>query len=671
MNKKKVKHAIEQLRKELEEHNYRYHVLDDPIISDAKFDQLFKQLESLEESYPEFESPYSPTKRIGGPPLKTFEEVPHDVPMLSLENAFHEENIIAFDQRIHDRLKITTPIEYCCEPKMDGLAISIRYENGFLVQAATRGDGMSGENVTENVKTIFSVPLHLRGASFPSSIDVRGEVFISKNGFQKLNETAKKNDQKIFANPRNAAAGSLRQLNSKITAKRPLEFFCYGIGLVKGIFLPKTQSEVLKQLATWGFKVNPYIQTVKDIDACLSYYHSISLKRANLPYEIDGVVYKVNDLSLQVKLGFVSRAPRFAIAHKFKAEEAVSKIQSVDFQVGRTGALTPVARLSPTLVGGVTVKNATLHNIDEIKRKNILIGDTITIRRAGDVIPEIVNVIESKRPKDAKKIHLPKTCPVCGSHIEQIEGEAVARCTGGLACKAQLKESIKHFASRRAMDIEGLGDKLVEQLVDENLVGNVSDVYQLTQEKLENLERMGTKSAENLLDQLDKRKKTTFNRFLYALGIREVGEATAKQLAQHFKNLQAIQAANEESLQSISDIGPIVAKHIYHFFHEPHNHKIIDALLKAGIHWEAVKKNEHLPLTDQTFVITGTLDHYSRDEAKEYLEKLGAKVTNSISSKTNYLIAGKDPGSKLKKARSLKVSILNEEDFEKLLNQKS
>jgi len=667
--KESVKKDILKLREEINEHNYRYHVLDDPTISDAEYDKLFQRLKKLESEHPELVTPDSPTQRVGAAPLKEFAEVTHAVPMLSLDNAFDDDDIVAFDQRIRDRLHAHATTEYCCEPKLDGLAISVRYQNGLLVQASTRGDGTTGEDVTENIKTIKMLPLQLRGSDYPRVLDVRGEVFMSKKGFEALNARAEKRGEKVFANPRNAAAGSVRQLDSQITANRPLEIFFYGVGVVEGGKLPGTHSAILKCLAQWGLRVSSLIEVVKGADECLKYYHRMAKRRDDLPFEIDGVVYKVNSHAEQEKLGFVSRAPRWAIAHKFPAEEVHTVIESVEFQVGRTGALTPVARLKPVHVHGVIVSNATLHNMDEIKRKDIHIGDHVIVRRAGDVIPEVVGVVPGKRSAHVNKIVMPKHCPVCHSMVEQVEDEAVARCTGGLVCAAQRKEIIKHFASRRAMDIEGLGDKLVEQLVDANLIANAADIYELTKKQLSDLERMGDKSAQNLLDQIEKSKNTTFARFLYALGIREVGEATAKQLAIYFKNLPALKAAKEEDLQGVPDIGPIVAAHIAHFFHEPHNRIIIDKLLKAGVHWDDVKESKHVPLLGKTFVITGTLSDMSRDEAKERLERLGAKVSGSVSSKTSYVVVGEDAGSKLDKARQLGIEILDDKQFYSFLKK--
>lgn len=666
----KVKTEIKKLREEINEHNYRYHVLDNPIISDAEFDRLFLRLKKLESEHPELITPDSPTQRVGAAPLKEFATITHQIPMLSLENAFNDEDITAFNQRIHDRLKSNHAIEYCCEPKLDGVAVSIRYENGILVQAATRGDGYIGEDITTNIKTIKSIPLKLRGTDFPDILEVRGEVVMSKKGFAALNEHAAKVGEKIFANPRNAAAGSLRQLDPKITAGRPLEIFMYGVGFVSGVKLPAKHYDILKLLSQWGLRTNPYIEIAKDEKGCLTYYQKILALRDQLDYEIDGVVLKVNSIAEQQQLGFVSRAPRWAIAYKFPAQEEQTIIEAVDFNVGRTGALTPVARLKPVHVHGVIVSNATLHNMDEIERKDIRIGDTIIIRRAGDVIPEVVSVVTTLRPPHAKKIVLPSHCPVCHSMVERIEDEAVARCTGGLFCPAQRKESIRHFASRRAMNIEGLGDKIVEQLVDKKLIHSVADIYYLKQEQIENLERMGKKSANNLLVEIEKSKKTTLERFLYSLGIREVGEATAKLLVHHFKTITNLKKATEEELQSVRDIGPVVAKHIAHFFHESHNREVIEKLIKAGIHWPEINEKQNLPLAEKTFVITGTLHKFSRDEAKEALEKLGATVTNSVSKKTSFVVVGESPGSKFDKAKELNVPILNESEFEKLLGSR-
>lgn len=662
-----VKQDLEKLREAIVDHNYRYYVLDDPAISDAEYDRLFQQLKRLEEENPELITPDSPTQRVGAAPLKEFAEVVHDIPMLSLDNAFSADDFDAFDKRVHDRLKLTGEIQYCCEPKLDGLAVSLRYENGVFTRAGTRGDGLTGEDITENIKTIQMIPLRLRGKKFPSVVEVRGEVFISKKGFAVLNEKMAAANQKVFVNPRNAAAGSLRQLDPRITANRPLEIYFYGVAAPNGESIADTQSETLAQLAAWGLRVNPQVKLVTGAAACQVYFDKLAAKREKLAYEIDGVVFKVNNISLQERLGFVSRAPRFAIAQKFPAEEVATVIESVDFQVGRTGALTPVARLKPVFVHGVTISNATLHNMDEVIRKDIHIGDTVLVRRAGDVIPEVVSVLKDLR-RNVVKIELPADCPICHSDIEHVPGEAVARCAGGLFCPAQRKESIKHFASRRMMNIEGLGDKLVEQLVDQGLLQGVDDIYHLKLEQLEALERMGKKSAENLLEEIEKSKKTTLARFLFALGIREVGEATAKSLANFFKELPAIEAATEESLRDVPDIGPIVAAHIVHFFNEKHNQKIIERLIKAGVRWDPVAANTVQPLFGKTFVITGTLADYSRDDIKEKLEALGAKVSGSVSSKTSYVIVGADPGSKYDKALKLNVPILDEVAFKTFIS---
>lgn len=660
---------IDHLRRLIEEHNYRYYVLDDPSVSDAEYDILFNRLKELETIKPELVSADSPTQRVGAAPLKSFNTIKHDVAMLSLENAFTDEDILDFDQRIRDRLQTNNNIEYCCEPKMDGLAVNIRYENGFLTQASTRGDGASGEDITTNIKTINMVPLRLRGENIPGILDVRGEVFMSRAGFARLNEAAESRGDKKFANPRNAAAGSLRQLDPSITSQRPLEFYCYGIGYVQGAELPNKHSEILKKLMEWGLRVNPLVEVVKGAAGCQAFYEKIAAVRENLPYEIDGVVYKVNSIQDQQRLGFVTRSPRWAIAHKFPAEEAYSVIEAVEFQVGRTGVITPVARLKPVHVRGVTVSNATLHNMDEVRRKDIHVGDTVIVRRAGDVIPEVAGVVLDRRPRDVKNISMPKRCPVCQSEIENIEGESASRCTGGLFCAAQQKEAIKHFASRKAMDIEGLGDKLADQLIESHLIRNVADIYDLTLNQLKSLERMGTKSSINLLEQIEKSKRTTLAKFLYSLGIREVGEATARQLALQFKSLDALRHASIEKLLQVPDVGPVVAQHIVSFFHEKHNQLIVDKLIAAGIHFEAIEVQANSAFAGKTFVLTGTLNSLSRDDAKAKLEALGAKVSGSVSSKTNYVVVGADAGSKLAKANELGVTILLEDEFLKLLKQ--
>ncbi|MBV8802855.1 MAG: NAD-dependent DNA ligase LigA [Gammaproteobacteria bacterium] len=662
-NQLDISQQIQKLHQQINKYNYHYFVLDDPIVSDAEYDQCLQELRQLESQYPEYITVDSPTQRVGAKALTAFNEVHHASPMLSLENAFLEEDVIAFDKRIHERLQIDTEIEYICEPKLDGLAVSIRYEKGVLIRAATRGDGEIGEDITQNIRTIQMVPLKLQG-NYPNVLEVRGEVYMPKEGFLALNERAQKLGEKVFVNPRNAAAGSLRQLDPRITASRPLAIFCYGFGIIEGEYQPESHQDMLNHLQQWGLRINSETVLAKGVQACLSFYKKMQEKRKHLSYEIDGVVYKVNNIADQKKLGFVSRAPRWAIAHKFPAEEVMTVVEDVEFQVGRTGALTPVARLKPVFVQGVTISNATLHNMDEVQRKNVFIGDTVVVRRAGDVIPEVVISLPQHRPNNAKKIELPTDCPICHSRIEQIEGEAVARCTGGLFCSAQRKEAIKHFASRRAMNIEGLGDKLIEQLVERNIVKNPADLYTLTLEELANLDRMAKKSAQNTLDALQKSKKTTFARFLYALGIREVGEATAKQLAQYFAVLESLYSASEADLQAIPDIGPVVAKHIATFFEEQHNRDVINKLLQAGIYWEKIKAaTDKLPLTGKTFVLTGTLTALSREEAKEKLENLGAKVSGSVSGKTHFVVAGADAGSKLIKAQQLGIKVIDEATF--------
>jgi DNA ligase (NAD+) len=668
--KKHIAEEIKSLREQLNHHSYQYYVLDDPDIPDAEYDRLYRELQSLEQQYPEFISADSPTQRVGDQPLSHFDEVKHELPMLSLDNVFDEAELAVFYKRISERLETDADIEFAAEPKLDGLAVSLLYENGVLVRGGTRGDGSTGEDVTQNIRTIHSVPLRLIGRDYPGLLEVRGEVFIPRAGFEELNRRARENDEKIFVNPRNAAAGSLRQLDPRVTARRPLAMYCYAVGKVQGMDDIKTQSDILEQLQHWGLPLCKEREVVAGLDACLDYFHRIGERRQQLPYEIDGIVYKVNRLDWQRELGFVARAPRWAIAHKFPAQEEVTRINAVEFQVGRTGALTPVARLEPVFVGGVTVSNATLHNMDEVARKDVRIGDQVIIRRAGDVIPEVVKVVPGSRKKGARKIKLPDHCPVCGSDVLQEEGEAVARCSGGLFCQAQRKQSIKHFASRKAMDIDGLGDKLVDQLVDAKLIDHVDDLYRLTVEQVAELERMGQKSAENLIAALEKSKSTSLARFIYALGAREVGEATAQNLAQHFGALEPLMAADEEALQQVQDVGPVVAAHIYSFFRQSHNRKIIDKLRERGVHWEDQEPMAagDDSLAGQTFVITGSLDSMTRDEAKQALQAKGAKVTGSVSKKTSYVVVGDSPGSKAAKAEELGVAILDEQGLLELLN---
>jgi DNA ligase (NAD+) len=663
---------IEDLRRQIEHHNYLYYVLDRPEIPDAEYDRLMRRLQELEAEHPDLVTPESPTQRVGAKPLKQFAEVRHTIPMLSLNNAFSDEEAEEFDRRARERLG-EERIHYVAEPKLDGLAIAVVYENGALIRAATRGDGTTGEDVTLNVRTIESVPLRLRGKHIPELLEVRGEVYMPHKGFAELNQRQAKRGEKTFANPRNAAAGSLRQLDPRVTAERPLEMYCYGVGEVRGADLPDRHSKVLEQLRDWGLRVSPEIKVVRGIDACLDYHRNLLDKRDTLPYDIDGVVYKVDRIEQQRELGFVARAPRWALAHKFPAEEEMTELRDIEVQVGRTGAVTPVARLEPVSVGGVTVTNATLHNEDEIERKDVRIGDTVIVRRAGDVIPEVVGVVKSKRPRNAKKFRMPKKCPVCGSEVERLEGEAVARCTGGLFCPAQRREAIKHFASRRALDIEGLGDKLVDQLDEQGLVKDVAGLYDLSLEQVAGLERMAEKSAQNLLDALEDSKETTLARFIYALGIGQVGEATARNLARHFGNLPALQKASLDDLQEVPDVGEVVAESIHTFFRQAHNKEVIKRLQKAGVHWkdeQPVSKAKQ-PLAGQTFVLTGTLDSMTRDEAKDRLQALGAKVSGSVSKKTNYVVVGAEPGSKAAKAEALGVTLLDEAAFARLLKKNS
>ncbi|TMO23701.1 NAD-dependent DNA ligase LigA [Pseudoalteromonas sp. S4492] len=662
---------ISQLRAQLEEHNHNYYVLDAPSIPDAEYDRLMRELSALEQANPEFQSPDSPTQKVGGAALDKFEQVTHQVPMLSLDNAFSEEEFAAFNRRIKERLMDNNELTFCCEPKLDGLAVSIIYRDGVLVQAATRGDGMVGENITQNVKTIRNVPLKLRGDDFPAELEVRGEVFMDSTGFAKLNSEAEKRGDKVFVNPRNAAAGSLRQLDSKVTAKRPLMFYAYSTGLVADGQLPEDHYQQLAKLTDWGLPLCPETKLVEGQQAALDYYQDILTRRSSLAYEIDGVVIKVNDKKRQERLGFVARAPRWAIAFKFPAQEEITQLLDVEFQVGRTGAITPVARLEPVFVGGVTVSNATLHNGDEIARLGVKIGDTVIIRRAGDVIPQITQVVLERRPDDAKDIEFPATCPICDSHVERIEGEAVARCTGGLVCQAQRKQAIKHFASRKALDVDGLGDKIVDQLVDRELIKTPADLFILKQGHFESLERMGPKSAKNLVNALQDAKQTTLAKFLYSLGIREVGEATAQNLANHFLTLEKITQASVDALTEVSDVGEIVAKHVRGFFSEEHNMAVVNALVEQGIHWPELTapSADAQPLAGLTYVLTGTLSELNRNDAKARLQALGAKVSGSVSAKTDALIAGEKAGSKLTKAQDLGIDVLTEADLIALLSE--
>lgn len=661
-----LQQQIDTLRQDLRRYEYEYHVLDNPTIPDAEYDRLFHQLKALEAAHPELITADSPTQRVGAKPLSGFAQIRHEIPMLSLDNAFSDEEFYAFVKRIEDRLiRLPEPLTFCCEPKLDGLAVSILYVNGVLTQAATRGDGTTGEDITANIRTIRNIPLQLLMDNPPARLEVRGEVFMPHAGFERLNQQALEKGEKTFANPRNAAAGSLRQLDPKITSKRPLVLNAYGIGIAEGVDLPNTHYDRLQWLKSIGIPVNPEIRLCNGIDEVLDFYRDIQNKRSSLGYDIDGTVLKINDIALQEKLGFISKAPRWAIAYKFPAQEELTRLNDVEFQVGRTGAITPVAKLEPVFVAGVTVSNATLHNGDEIERLDIAIGDTVVIRRAGDVIPQIIGVLHDRRPADARPIVFPETCPVCDSAIVRIEGEAVARCTGGLFCAAQRKEALKHFVSRKAMDIDGVGSKLIEQLVDRELVHTPADLFKLDLTTLTRLERMGAKSAENALASLEKAKNTTLARFIFALGIREVGEATALNLANHFKTLEALQNADLEALQQVPDVGEVVANRILAFWHEPHNVAVVNDLIAQGVHWETVETKEVTEnhFKGKTVVLTGTLTQMGRNEAKALLQDMGAKVSGSVSAKTDFVIAGDAAGSKLTKAQELGVTVLTEEEF--------
>ena len=660
-----------QLRRDIEYHNYRYYILDDPEIPDAEWDRLLRELRALESEHPELVTADSPTQRVGVTPTDEFAEVRHRVPMLSLDNAFTDEDLRAFDRRVRERLGTGDEIDYSAEPKLDGLAISVTYENGVFVRAATRGDGTTGEDVTANVRTIRSLPLHLQGKA-PPLFEARGEVFMPVSGFERLNAEAAKRGEKVFANPRNAAAGSLRQLDPRITAQRPLDIFFYAVGAIEGVDLPPLHSQTLELLRGLGLCVSPEIRRVRSVAGCLDYYAEIGRRRASLAYQIDGVVYKVDSIAAQRALGFVARAPRWAVAHKFPAEEALTQLRDVEFQVGRTGALTPVARLEPVFVGGVTVSNATLHNMDEVIRKDVRIGDSVIVRRAGDVIPEVARVLIERRPATTREVRLPTHCPVCAAPVERDPDAAVARCTGGYRCSAQRKERIRHFASRRALDIEGVGEKLVEQLVDAGLVVTPADLYRLDATTLEKLERMGRKSAENILTALQKSKATTLARFLFALGVRDVGEATAAALAAHFGTLEHLMAADLEGVQRVADVGPVIARHVVEFFGDAANREVVERLRSAGLHWPVVEVPAvgEQPLAGLTFVLTGTLETLQREEAEDALRALGAKAAGSVSKKTSYLVAGRDAGSKLRKAEELGIPVLDEAALQHILKEK-
>jgi DNA ligase (NAD+) len=667
---KDLKARAEQLRALLHHYNYRYHALDDPEVPDAEYDRLMVELRKLEAEHPELSTRDSPTQRVGAAPLAAFGTVRHRLPMLSLDNAFSDEEVRDFDRRVRERLgESVTVIRYSAEPKLDGLAVSARYEQGVFVQGATRGDGETGEDITANLRTIAALPLKLRG-EVPGALEVRGEVFLPIAQFQRTNEEAIAQGEKPYVNPRNAAAGALRQLDPSKTAARKLDMFVYGMGLVEGGALPASHSEVLKQLRTWGFKICPQSKVVEAAEGCLEYYREIGAARAKLPYQIDGVVYKVDDLDLQRRLGFVSRAPRWAIAHKFPAEEALSIVRGIEFQVGRTGALTPVARLEPTFVGGVTVSNATLHNMDELTRKDVRVGDTVVIRRAGDVIPEVARVVFERRPDGTALIELPSRCPVCNSPVVRELDQAVARCTGGRTCAAQRREELKHFASRRALDIQGLGDKLVEQLVERDWVKSPADLFALSSEQLAELERMGEKSAQKLAKAISDARQTTLPRFLYALGIRDVGEATAQALALFFRELPALRAASADEVQRVPDVGPVVAGQVASYFGDAENARIVDRLLATGVGWPTPSAAPvDGELRDKTFVLTGTLKSMTREAAGEAIVALGGKVSGSVSKKTSFLVAGEEAGSKLAKAEQLGVKVLDEAQFLALIKR--
>lgn len=666
---------IAELRTQIARHDYRYYVLDDPQLPDAEYDKLMVELRALESEYPDLITPDSPTQRVSGEPVATFGVVTHKVPMLSLDNAFTEDDVQAFDRRAHERLAVGGDLDYVAEPKLDGLAVTAIYRDGMLERAATRGDGIRGEDVTANVRTIRTVPRKLRGHP-PHVVEVRGEVFMPIAGFERMNRLARERGEKIYINPRNSASGSLRQLDPRITATRPLDMFFYAIGILepgdhRGArhgALPDTQWGLLQAFSEWGLPICPDARPVRGVAGCLAYYREMAEKRSSLAYQIDGVVYKLNRRADQDRMGFVSRAPRWATAHKFPADEATTAVLNVEFQVGRTGALTPVARLEPVFVGGVTVSNVTLHNIDEVHRKDVRIGDMVVVRRAGDVIPEVVRVVKHQSDT-APQVQLPARCPVCNSKVIRVEQEAVARCTGGFTCRAQRQEAMRHFASRRAMDIEGLGEKLIEQLIERDLVRSPADLYTLSLTQISGLERMGDKSAAKLLQAIDRSRDTTLARFLFALGIREVGEATALALAQHFGKLERLLAAGSDEIERVPDVGPVVAAHVAAFFASAEHREVIARLVRAGVKWPDVQQPSiaRQPFAGMTFVITGTLDSMSREQAQESLIALGAKVSGSVSGKTRYVVAGADPGSKLRKAVELGIEVLNEAQFTALL----
>lgn len=664
-----ARHA--ELRERIAYHNRLYHQLDRPEITDQEYDELFAELLALEAAHPELVTPDSPSQRVGSSPLAGFAQVVHRVPMLSLEKVFDEEELNRFEERCRKRLGVEDPLEFNCEPKIDGVAVSLLYENGVLQRAATRGDGSTGEDITHNVRTIRAIPLKLSGRNLPSVLEVRGEIYMPRSGFAAMNAAAEARGERTFVNPRNAAAGALRQLDARITASRPLDMFCYGVGAVEGDWPVHTLAEVFRALADFGMPVNPLARKVTGAEACHAYCAELLAQRDALDYEIDGVVIKLNHLAQQEQLGLNARTPRWAMAYKFPAEEVATRLLDVEFQVGRTGTLTPVARLQPVFVGGVTVSNATLHNMDEVARLGVRIGDKVIVRRAGDVIPKIVAVSADNDNAEGRDIVAPTQCPVCGSPVQREEGEVLLRCSGAFVCRAQLVQSLLHFASRGAMDIEGLGSKLVEQLVEQGFVGNLADLYHLDQERLENLERMGSKSAAKLLAAIDESRTRPLTRFLFALGIREVGEATALALANHFGSLQRVMASTEEELLAIPDIGPVVARRIVDFFAEPANRNLIEALLAAGVAppEQAVLPRDQLPLDGQTWVVTGSMESMDRKEATARLQALGAKVAGSVSARTTCVVAGPGAGSKLAKAEELGIEVIDEAHFLQLLAQ--
>ncbi|MEH6470216.1 MAG: NAD-dependent DNA ligase LigA [Halopseudomonas sp.] len=672
MTEPTVEQQLATLRRQIDEHNYRYYVEDSPSVPDAEYDRLFQRLLQLEQQYPQLVNSESPSQRVGAPALSSFNQVKHEVPMLSLGNAFDDQDMHDFDRRIRDRLMLDDDqsIEYGAEPKLDGIAVSLMYQNGLLVRGATRGDGETGEDISLNVRTIAAIPLQLRGDDWPLRLEVRGEIYMPKAGFDALNARMLKAGNKAFVNPRNATGGSLRQLDSSITATRPLTFCAYGFGLVEQGELPSRHTELLHQFKRWGLPINPEMRSLDGVDACLGYYQQLAEKRDRLDYEIDGIVFKVNQRAQQQQLGFVARAPRWAIARKFPAQEEITQLLGVDFQVGRTGVVTPVARLAPVFVGGVTVSNATLHNMDEVERLDVRIGDWVVVCRAGDVIPKVARVVLERRPEQTQPVLLPENCPVCGAQVERVEDEAAARCSGGVSCSAQRKQAIKHYASRKAMDIDGLGDKLVDLLVDKGLLDQLADLYRLEHPRVAGLDRMGDKSADNLLAAIQASKQTTLPRFLYGLGIREVGEATAASLAKHFLTLDAIRQTDEETLQQVADVGPVVAHYLAVFLRQPHNIETIDALLDAGVYWPVIEapSAQSQPLAGKSYAITGKFEAMARPEAKAQLEALGAKVTTGApSSKTDALIAGAKAGSKLAKAEALGVAVWDEAQLLELL----